>query len=93
MSLRTVHGLPIRRQILPYQPYGLASADAPTERRAFFAEAEGYVTTPVYRRHALVAGRELHGPVIIEQADTTTVIRPGQVILVEAAGSMVARSA
>jgi N-methylhydantoinase A len=46
-------------------------------RRAWFAEADGYVDTPVYDRYALEPGAELTGPVIVEERESTAVIGPG----------------
>ncbi len=46
-------------------------------RRAWFAEADGYVDTPVYDRYALAPGAELTGPAIVEERESTAVIGPG----------------
>ncbi len=45
-------------------------------RDAYFGD--GYVSTPIYDRTKLPTGGQIEGPAIIEQADTTTVIYPGQ---------------
>ncbi|MBN9887088.1 hydantoinase/oxoprolinase family protein [Salipiger abyssi] len=47
-------------------------------RRVWFAEAAGYVDTPVVPREALVPGDSLTGPAIVEQLDTTIVLPPGR---------------
>jgi N-methylhydantoinase A len=46
-------------------------------RRAWFAEADGYVDTLVYDRYALEPGAELAGPAIVEERESTAVIGPG----------------
>ena len=46
-------------------------------RRAWFAEVEGYVDTPVYNRYALAPGAQLTGPAIVEERESTAVIGPG----------------
>ena len=46
-------------------------------RRAWFAEADGYVDTAVYDRYALAPGAELRGPAIVEERESTAVIGPG----------------
>jgi N-methylhydantoinase A len=46
-------------------------------RRAFFAEAGGFVDTPVYDRYALAAGFAFEGPAIVEERESTAVIGPG----------------
>lgn len=45
-------------------------------REAYFGN--GFVRTPVYDRKQLGAGHEIVGPAIVEQADTTLIIHPGQ---------------
>ena len=47
-----------------------------TERQVWFP-ATGFIATPVVRRSGLALGRQLEGPAIIEQMDTTTVLPPG----------------
>jgi N-methylhydantoinase A len=61
-------------------PSGGSSAEAALEshRPVLFEESEGYVGTPIYRRDALLAGNVIQGPAIVEQADSTTVVLPGQ---------------
>jgi N-methylhydantoinase A len=46
-------------------------------RRAWFAEAPGWVDTPVYDRYALRAGASFVGPAIVEERESTAVIGPG----------------
>ena len=46
-------------------------------RRAWFSEAGGYVETPIYDRYALGAGMRFAGPAIIEERESTIVLRPG----------------
>jgi N-methylhydantoinase A len=46
-------------------------------RRAWFAEVQEYVDTPVYDRYALAPGAEFSGPAIVEERESTAVIGPG----------------
>jgi N-methylhydantoinase A len=46
-------------------------------RPAYFAEAEGFVTTPVYDRYRLGPGDAFSGPAIVEERESTAVIGPG----------------
>jgi N-methylhydantoinase A len=46
-------------------------------RGAWFAEAGGFVDTPVYDRYTLAPGTTLAGPVIVEERESTAVIGPG----------------
>jgi N-methylhydantoinase A len=55
-----------------------ATADAvKTRRRAWFAEAAGWIDTPVYDRYALGPGATFSGPAIVEERESTAVIGPG----------------
>jgi N-methylhydantoinase A len=47
------------------------------ERSAYFPEAAGYMTCPVYDRYQLVPGARLRGPGIIEERESTVVVGPG----------------
>jgi N-methylhydantoinase A len=46
-------------------------------RQAYFAEAGGFVETPVYDRYALGPGAEVRGPAIVEERESTAVVGPG----------------
>src|SRR3989454_4440890 len=48
-----------------------------TRRKAYFAEAAGFVDTPVYDRYALPPRFEFEGPVIVEERESTAVLGPG----------------
>jgi N-methylhydantoinase A/oxoprolinase/acetone carboxylase beta subunit len=56
-------------------------------RPVYFAVA-GWMDTPVFARQTLRAGHVLHGPAIIEQFDTTTVVFPGHEATVDAYGNV-----
>ncbi|MBP2298816.1 hydantoinase/oxoprolinase family protein [Azospirillum picis] len=53
------------------------AATAGAIRRVRFATTGEAVDTPIYQRTALAPGAKIHGPAIVEQADTTTVIDRG----------------
>jgi N-methylhydantoinase A len=61
-----------------------------TTRRVRFHRNSDGVDTPVYRRSDLGVGQRLDGPVIVEERETTAVIRPGWVVTVAADGSLIA---
>ena len=51
-------------------------------RRAYFANAHGpnqggFVDCPIYDRYSLPVGATIEGPAIVEEAEATTIIRPG----------------
>jgi N-methylhydantoinase A len=52
-------------------------------RKAYFAEASGFVDTQVYDRTALQHGDQIEGPAILEEPDSTTICPPGYKIEVD----------
>jgi len=60
-----------------YDPRGARVAALKGRRPAYFPEKGGYVQTPVYDRYRLSPGVALHGPAIIEERESTTVLPPG----------------
>jgi N-methylhydantoinase A len=54
----------------------------------YFDDA-GALDTPVFERAALLPGHRIAGPAIVEQLDATTVLAPGDVARVDAAGNLV----
>jgi N-methylhydantoinase A len=58
-------------------------------RRAYFAEGEGFVETPVYDRYALAAGQRFTGPAIIEERESTAIVGPGGRVVVDPNGTLV----
>jgi N-methylhydantoinase A len=61
---------------------------APTTRPAYFAEAGGYVPTPVVQRTSLGPGAQLTGPVLIEEAESTIVVGPSGSVRVDDEGNL-----
>jgi N-methylhydantoinase A len=59
-------------------------------RPVVFGRAQAAVDTPVFRRTALGAGDRFAGPAIVEERETTAVIRPGWDVEVASDGSLVA---
>ena len=61
----------------------LAKADADIHsagkghRRVWFSELGGFVDTPIYDRYRLGAGMQFAGPAIVEERESTIVVRPG----------------
>lgn len=66
-----------------------ASGASKGTRPVWFPEAGSFVETPVHDRYALVPGQEIHGPAIIEEDESTTVVPPGDHVEVGAGGSLV----
>jgi N-methylhydantoinase A len=59
-------------------------------RPVVFGRDRSAVDTPVYRRAALAAGTRFAGPAIVEERETTAVVRPGWTAEVTADGSVIA---
>jgi N-methylhydantoinase A len=62
----------------------------PEGSRKLYLKGEWH-DSPVYRRAMLAEGSRVSGPAIIEQMDSTTVLLPGWVGLVDAAGNLLIR--
>ncbi len=56
------------------------------ERRAWFDD--GFRTAAVYDRASLPAGCTIAGPAIVEEREATTIVGPGDVLRVDAAGNL-----
>ncbi len=53
------------------------------KRRAYFPEAKGFVETQVYDRYALTPNVTIDGPAIIEERESTTLVIPGDQLIVD----------
>jgi len=63
----------------------------PSKSRAVvFGRGQDAVDTPVYQRSDLGAGAMFPGPAIVEERETTSVIRPGWDVEVASDGSLIA---
>jgi len=67
----------------PQQPS--AEAERGT-RKVYFAERQAFLDGPVYHRDALRAGNVIVGPALIEEYATTTVVYPGDRLVVNSYG-------
>ena len=65
-------------------------AEPHTRRPVVFERDRAAVDTPVYRRAELAAGSRFDGPAIIEERETTAVVRPGWSVEVALDGSVIA---
>jgi len=54
----------------------------------YFRSAAGFVATPVYKRHLLRSGNRITGPALVEEHASTTVVQPGDEVLVDAFGNL-----
>jgi N-methylhydantoinase A len=67
-----------------------AGATPMAHRPVVFSRGVAAVETPVYRRADLGAGARFDGPAVVEERETTAVIRPGWSVEVAPDGSLVA---
>ncbi len=74
----------------PTTNVGTAPGAAHSSRPVRFNRATAAVDTPVFRRVDLGVGQQIVGPAIVEERETTTVIRPGWTVSVAADGSLIA---
>jgi N-methylhydantoinase A len=65
------------------------SAGPKARRRAYFPEARGWVECPVYDRHGVTPGETIHGPAIVEERESTTVLPPGAAATVDEYASLI----
>ena len=92
VSLRaTVTGI-MNKPPLARVAEGKASPDAAAHtgtRPIYFASEGSFVDTPSYRRAALRAGNRIDGPAVVEEHASTTVLLPGDRLVVDGYGNLV----
>jgi N-methylhydantoinase A len=75
LSVRAV-GVTPKPELERHEPSG-AAATPRASRPVHFDASGDAVETPLYLRSELHAGVELHGPAVIDQLDSTTLVPPG----------------
>jgi N-methylhydantoinase A len=87
VNFRAVHTFPLPRPVVAPAARSGGSLDVARlgSRPAYFGE---FVPTAIYERARLPLGVRVSGPAIVEQTDTTTVIPPGVVAIVDDAGNL-----
>jgi N-methylhydantoinase A len=63
--------------------------DAKKEMRKVCFADEGWLDTPVYFRDKMGHGAEIEGPAIVEEVTASTVVCPGQRLLVDIYGNLI----
>jgi N-methylhydantoinase A len=74
----------------PMAQVGVGVGEAHSTRPVRFNRGREPIETPVYRRLDLGVGQIIVGPAIVEERETTTVIRPGWTAEVAPDGSLIA---
>jgi N-methylhydantoinase A len=72
------------------RPAGERRAVPHHHRAVKFRRNEPAIDVPVYRRHEIGQGMQFDGPAIVEERETTAVIRPGWRVEVVSEGSLIA---
>jgi len=90
VTLRVAAAGRVRRFALPAVPRSRAAAPPAREaRRPVFFSGRGWVSCRCVDRAALPPGAVVRGPAIVEQLDSTVVVRPGQDARVDRLGNLV----
>ena len=94
MSVRLRTASPLAKLVLPeIERAEPGSRPVPSgSRRVYFEESGGRVDTAIYDRAMLKAGHEIHGPAIIDQPDSTTVLLAGQTARVDAHANIIIKA-
>ena len=59
------------------------------ERNVYYGPEHGWCTTPIYRRSELPVGEMIHGPAIIDEMSSTTVVLAGQTAAIDSFGNII----
>ncbi|MES1977114.1 MAG: hydantoinase/oxoprolinase family protein [Pseudomonadota bacterium] len=62
--------------------------DALRAHKQVYFRSSGFVSTPIYKRPALRSGNRITGPALVEEHASTTVVQPGDTVLVDAFGNL-----
>jgi N-methylhydantoinase A len=90
VALGVVLSHPVSNPVFSYEGEGRSMEDArKPSRKALFDIDKGYQPTDVYDRQKLPVGARIRGPAILEQRDTTTILYPGQELMVDAVGNLI----
>jgi N-methylhydantoinase A len=85
----SAHGLEPREAALPRPSATLGSTPSPKRPRVVDFDLDGTHETAVYERAELPIGFSAHGPLVIEEPTTTTLVHPGQTLEVDDFGNLV----
>jgi N-methylhydantoinase A len=89
VNLRAVHQARPRSDTTSFRYEPAHGAALKGARRILTSDSAGFAEASVYERSRLEPGTRLHGPAIVEQADTTTLIEPGWQAQIDGSGSLI----
>ena len=75
--------------LTPWPTGADASSAVKEHRNAYFGEAKGWVSTPIYDGSRLLAGNRIEGPAIVEEVTTTIVINPNDIAVIDHLGNVI----
>ena len=78
-----------RAELMPRLQAPEAAGAAPVAEREVWFGPQRPLPCPVHRREALAAGARVAGPAVIEEADSTTLLHPGDELVVHDSGVLV----
>ncbi|WP_027415134.1 hydantoinase/oxoprolinase family protein [Aneurinibacillus terranovensis] len=85
----TAFGVVQKPQIARLQNVGDNAVQALKEVRKVLFEDNGWLDTNVYSREILNAGSSIQGPAIVEEQSSSTVVYPGQSLVVDEYGNLI----
>ena len=89
LNLRLTVVFPLERPRLTALPRGTGAVPAHETRKIYSTLVQDLLEYRVFQRDRLCAGDAIQGPAAVEEAGTTTVIEPGDVLRVETHGGLV----
>jgi N-methylhydantoinase A/oxoprolinase/acetone carboxylase beta subunit len=89
VNLRSIHRSAANRPPAAAAASAQGNSAAKGTRDILTAESGRFIPAKVYDRSTLATGREIRGPAIVEQPDTTTLIEPGWRAMVAADGALI----
>jgi N-methylhydantoinase A len=63
--------------------------DGPQRRAAYFPEVGGFVDCNIVDRYTMSPGQTVIGPAVVEEAEATTVVLPGDIVALSAHGNLI----
>ena len=89
INYRCIARAKLHRPPLPLPPPSQTRLMTSPVTRSVWFDRGGPIATAIYQRDQLKPGDQIHGPAIVEQMDTTTLIRPGSLATLNSAHHLI----
>ncbi len=89
INYRCIARAKLHRPPQPLPPPSQTTLISSPVTRAVWFDRAGPIATAIYQRDQLKPGDQIHGPAIVEQMDTTTLIRPGSLATLNSANHLI----